>query len=662
VLDQLDLIPFRSVDKRYDAPTSGFRWSIGKWVPFRCGVFCEFFDAVDLKRKMRNVGTDIDRTAPLELADFNLFIAPRSLEENELRTTRRFRAVRLLKTEHILVKMDRFFQIRNPIAGVKKLGNHRLKTATNEPRRPSTSNNIRNALNIGICEAALICGSLIVRMLYIGIDSGTQSTKSIVVDLESGGILATSQQNYELIPGLPDGHMEQNPAVWIDAVDKTIQDCLKQLGDRKNEIRAIGVSGQQHGLVVLNSSAKVIRPAKLWCDTSTSAQCKEIIDEFGGESALIKLIGNTMLPGWTAPKILWLKQNEPENFASVNSILLPHDYINFWLTGERRMEYGDASGTGLLDVRTRQWCEPIIDFIDEGLPQRLPPVGSSRQAVGLLRENLRTKWGLKSSPVVSAGGGDNMMGAIGTGNVRPGMVTASLGTSGTIYAYSLEPIVDPQGEMAAFCDSTDKWLPLVCTMNVTVATEQVRKIFGWDVKKLDASVAEASPGAGGIIFLPYLVGERTPNLPHGVGVYHGLTATNMTPANLARAAMEGATMGLAYGLSRLRSLGIKVSEIRLTGGGSKSRTWRQICADIFRTPVVCLATAEGAALGAAMHGAWVDHLVNNKPANLVQLLDKVVQLDESSRALPDSETAALYQEAFTRFKGLTQRLSSGGFL
>jgi len=499
-------------------------------------------------------------------------------------------------------------------------------------------------------------------MLYIGIDSGTQSTKSIVVDLQTGGILAASQQNYSLIPGLPDGYMEQDPAVWIEAVDKTIQDCLQQTGDRKDQIRAIGVSGQQHGLVVLNSSAKVIRPAKLWCDTSTSEQCKKIIDEFGGESALIKLIGNTMLPGWTAPKILWLKQHEPENFASVDSILLPHDYINFWLSGERRMEYGDASGTGLLDIRTRKWCEPIIDFIDERLPQKLPPVGSSRQAVGLLRENLRKKWGLKSSPIISAGGGDNMMGAIGTGNVRPGVVTASLGTSGTIYAYSTEPIVDPQGELAAFCDSTDNWLPLICTMNVTVATEQVRKMFGWDIKTLDASVAGVPPGAGRIIFLPYLVGERTPNLPNGVGVYHGLTPANMTPANFARAAMEGVTMGLAYGLNRFRSLGTKASEIRLTGGGSKSRAWRQICADLFRTPVVCLATAEGAALGAAMHGAWVDHLVNNKPANLVQLLDPVVRLDESSRAVPNPDTVALYQETFNRFKGLTQRLSSGGFL
>src|SRR5258708_3308922 len=335
-------------------------------------------------------------------------------------------------------------------------------------------------------------------MLYLGIDSGTQSTKSIVLDLESGKILATAQKTYDLVPGLPTGQMEQEPQDWINATEATIMECLQKVESRKAEVRAIGVSGQQHGLVVLNDANEVIRPAKLWCDTSTAKQCTEIIEEFGGDAALIKLMGNTMLPGWTAPKILWLKQNEPENYESVNSILLPHDYINFWLSGEKRMEYGDASGTGLLDIKTRKWCEPVIEFIDEALLEKLPPVGSSRQAVGLLRENLRAKWSLKSSPIISAGGGDNMMGGMGTGNVRPGVVTVSLGTSGTVYAYSSEPVVDPQGEVAAFCDSTDKWLPLVCTMNVTVATEQARKLFDWDLKQLDTAVAGAASGAGGI--------------------------------------------------------------------------------------------------------------------------------------------------------------------
>jgi xylulokinase len=499
-------------------------------------------------------------------------------------------------------------------------------------------------------------------MLYIGIDSGTQSTKSIVLDLESGEILATAQRTYDLIPGLPPGSMEQEPQVWIDATEETILECFEKIGDRKTDLRAIGVSGQQHGLVVLNDANEVIRPAKLWCDTSTTKQCDEIIEEFGGDAALIKLMGNTMLPGWTAPKILWLKENEPENYASLNSILLPHDYINFWLTGEKRMEYGDASGTGLLDVRARRWCEPVLEFIDPDLADKLPSLGSSRQAVGLLRENLREAWGLPSSPIVSAGGGDNMMGAIGTGNVGTGVVTASLGTSGTIYAFSAKPVVDPQGEVAAFCDSTDNWLPLICTMNVTVATEHVRKLFGWEIAKLNQAAASVAPSADGLIFLPYLNGERTPNLPKGVGVFHGLTPANYTPAHLARAAMEGATLGLAYGLNRYRQLGIKPGEIRLTGGGSRSAIWRQICADVFGVPVVCLATAEGAALGAALHSAWVDNLVNNKSNNLNDLVGRCVKLDESSRALPSGKSVAIYQDVFGRFKGLTQRLATGGFL
>ncbi|HYZ74103.1 MAG TPA: xylulokinase [Chthoniobacterales bacterium] len=499
-------------------------------------------------------------------------------------------------------------------------------------------------------------------MVYIGIDSGTQSTKSIVVDAESGEILASAQQKYDLIPNLPPGHMEQDPQEWIDATDATIQECIKKIGKRAEEIEAIGVSGQQHGLVVLNASNEVIRAAKLWCDTSTAEQCQEIIDEFGGDASLIKLLGNTMLPGWTAPKILWLKQREPENYESVSSILLPHDYINFWLTGEKRMEYGDASGTGLMDIRTRSWCEPIVEFIDPKLEEKLPSLGSSRQAVGLLRENLRQKWGLKKSPVVSAGGGDNMMGAVGTGNVKPGVVTASLGTSGTIYAFSTVPVIDSQGELAAFCDSTDNWLPLVCTMNVTVATEHVRQLFGWDIATFDKTVGSAPIGSGGILFLPYLNGERTPNLPNGTGVFHGLTASNFTPANMARSAMEGATLGLVYGLNRFRTLGMKTAEIRLTGGGSQSVAWRQICADAFRVPVVCLATAEGAALGAALHSAWVNSLVNNKSSNLQDLVARAVKIDEKSRAQPNKENADRYEELFGRFNGLTQRLATGGYL
>ena len=304
--------------------------------------------------------------------------------------------------------------------------------------------------------------------------------------------------------------------------------------------------------MALDKKNKPIRPAKLWCDTSTAEQCKQFEEEFGGPRGLIKLAGNAMLPGYTAPKILWLKQNEPKNYKALQTVLLPHDYINLYLTGERGMEFGDASGTGLLDVREKKWCEPLIDFIDPDLPRpcrRWPAPARLRPAA---RKSARGMGTSKGEVTVSAGGGDNMMGAIGTGNVQPGVVTVSLGTSGTVYAFAEKPVIDPQGEVAAFCDSTDRWLPLVCTMNVTVATEQVRKMFGWDrTRNWNPTCARRPPGAEGLLFLPYLNGERTPNLPNGSGVFHGLTTENMTPAHLARATMEGVTLGLAYGLRPL---------------------------------------------------------------------------------------------------------------
>ena len=500
-------------------------------------------------------------------------------------------------------------------------------------------------------------------MIALGIDSGTQSTKTIALDTESGKILASASQNYGFIEGLPPGHLEQDPQVWIDAVDHTVREVLRQLGKRKDDVQAIGVSGQQHGFVALDKKNKPLRPAKLWCDTSTVDQCKQFESEFGGSEGLIELAGNAILPGYTAPKILWLKQNEPKHFKALETILLPHDYINFHLTGERGMEYGDASGTGLLDVREKKWCDPLLEFIDPDLADVLPPIASSRRAFGLLRQNLRTDWGLtKTEVTVSAGGGDNMMGAIGTGNVIPGVVTVSLGTSGTVYAFSSEPVIDPQGEVAAFCDSTDRWLPLVCTMNVTVATEQVRKMFGWTLEQLENNITNAPAGAGGLVFLPYLNGERTPNLPGGSGVFHGFTKENMAPATFARAVMEGATLGLAYGLNRFRELGIQPTEIRLTGGGSQSPIWRQICADAFGVPVVCLESAEGAALGAAIQGAYACLIAHGQQATYRDLCAKIVKLDGSTRCEPDSANREVYTQTLTRQGDLTRRLHAAGYL
>jgi xylulokinase len=242
---------------------------------------------------------------------------------------------------------------------------------------------------------------------------------------------------------------------------------------------------------------------------------------------------------------------------------------------------------------------------------------------------LAAEWGLPSQVVVSSGGGDNMMAAIGTGNTKPGLVTASLGTSGTIFACSDQPVIDPKGEIAAFCDSADHWMPLLCTMNVTVATEAFRKLFGWDHARMDSEISSIPPGADGLLFLPYLQGERTPNLPHGCGVLHGMTPTNLTPAHMARAAMEGVTLGMAYGLRRMESLGLTPSEIRLTGGGSQSPIWRQILADVFGHPVVTMQSAEGAALGGAIQA-----LSQAARIPLGELADRCSPVQPSTRLEP----------------------------
>lgn len=499
-------------------------------------------------------------------------------------------------------------------------------------------------------------------MLFIGIDSGTQSTKTIVLDLESGRIVAHAAEKYGCLEGLPPGHLEQHPRTWITAVENTLAECIAGLGDDRKRIRGIGVSGQQHGLVALDARDEPVRPAKLWCDTSTAEECTILAGAFGGPEGLIREAGNAIPPGFTAPKILWLKRHEPDHFAATRSILLPHDYINFHLTGEKRMEYGDASGTGMLNVRTREWHQGILNAIDPAVAGMLPPLGSSLAVHGHLREELRRRWDLPEGIAVSAGGGDNMMGAIGTGNVRPGVVTVSLGTSGTLYACAGNPVIDPQGEVAAFCDSTDQWLPLVCTMNVTVLTEAVRGMFGWDIAKLEASLAGAPPGADGLLFLPYLNGERTPNLPSGSGVLHGIRTGNLTMSHLARAAVEGVTTGLAYGLTRFRGLGVSPMEIRLTGGGSRSHSWRQIVADVFGVPVVGLATAEGACLGAAIQAAHAALSGSGTPAPLEDLTARLVTLDESTRCLPDPDRHNRYREQLQRFMDLTRSLHNQGWL
>ncbi|SDS19389.1 xylulokinase [Opitutus sp. GAS368] len=478
--------------------------------------------------------------------------------------------------------------------------------------------------------------------IFLGIDSGTQSTKAIALDLDSGRVVAEARASHTLIAGLPAGHMEQHPAEWVAALDRVIREVAAKID--RTRVRGIGISGQQHGFVPLDAAGAVIRPAKLWNDTSTTQECALLTKKLGGPNAVIRAAGLPFLPGYTAPKILWLKRNEPANYRRLRHVLLPHDYLNFHLTGKYFMEHGDASGTALMDVRHRTWSKQVIRAIDKNLADWLPALSASGDRAGTLRPELANKYGLSADVVISAGGGDNMMSAIGTGNVVPGVVSASLGTSGTIFAFSKRPVVDPHGEIAAFCSSTGGWLPLLCTMNVTLVTEQFRALSGTDHVAMERAIAAVPAGADGLRLLPYLSGERTPNLPHGHGILDGVTTRNLERGHLLRAAMEGVTVGMNYGLLRLRKLGIKPREIRLTGGGAKSPVWRQIMADVFGVPVVSMVEDEGAALGGALQAAaCVD-----PAATLPTLCDRFVELNLQTRCAPNPRNTAVYAEIADR--------------
>jgi xylulokinase len=491
------------------------------------------------------------------------------------------------------------------------------------------------------------------RTLLLGIDSGTQSTKVLVVDAKDGKVLAAAAQEYELIPNLPPGAKEQHPHTWRDATASGIRRALRQAKAVASEVQAIGVSGQQHGFVALDKEGQVLRPAKLWCDTSTAPDCDELTQKLGGFKKTLRLLGNAILPGFTASKILWLKKNEPKKFERLATVLLPHDYLNFWLTGEKVMEYGDASGTALMDVRKRKWAKPVLEAIDPELSDKLPPLRASDLPAGSLQPATARQLDLNPGVLVSAGGGDNMMGAIGTGNTRPGVITASFGTSGTIYACAEKPVVDSLGEIAAFCDSTNRWLPLLCTMNVTVATEMVREDFGWSHEKFAAEAARVAAGSDGLLLLPYFEGERTPNVPAGTGVWFGINHKTFEAGHFARAAMEGVTLGMNYGLRRLAELGVKPAQIRATGGGARSKVWRQLMADIFNAEVVTLKVGEGAAYGAALQALWCWRRQQGDSVSISDITDQFVELNPAETAEPRADNATIYRE----LQGLQDELS-----
>ena len=483
--------------------------------------------------------------------------------------------------------------------------------------------------------------------LYVGLDVGTQSTKGVLLDSRKRGaeaIVARAAHPYPLIEGLEPGAAEQHPHTWRDAVI----DVLRQLlaGVDSGQLRGIGVSGQQHGLVVLDEQDEVVRPAKLWCDTTTVAEAEEITRA-----------GKYVVPtGFTLPKLLWMKRREPEQFARVRSVLLPHDYINFLLTGRKFMEAGDASGSGAFDPQTRKFDQQLLEWVDPRAPAMFPELVAADRPAARVSARGAQIFGLPEGLAVAPGGGDNMMSAIGSGATASGVTVVSLGTSGTAFAYSSRPVIDPEGLIAGFCDSTGAWMPLLCTMNVTGVTEEVRAAFGGMTNEQLTSLAQSVPaGCDGLTFLPYLQGERVPNLPHARGALLGVSPGLLRPGHLYRAAMEGATLSMVSGVERMKGLGLEVSSVRLVGGGSKNPLWRQMFADSLGVSVQRLLEPESAALGGALQACWVQRRGAGQQVAIAEVAAPFVQLAPEV-AEPNPAVAEVSRQALDSLLQGTRRL------
>ncbi|MEX2125873.1 MAG: xylulokinase [Woeseia sp.] len=489
----------------------------------------------------------------------------------------------------------------------------------------------------------------------LGLDLGTQSLKAVFYDYQTRKVVAAASSALAVFRD-DNGAAEQLADGWTAA----LVDCLNQIPvPVRDSVQAIGVSGQQHGFVAVDGKGQVLAPVKLWCDTSTQAETDAISLACGGRDRCIELAGNPVLTGYTAPKVLWLKVHRPELYRQLTHILLPHDYLNFALTGVPSMEFGDASGTGFLNVRTRHWSEELLQAIDpdRDLEACLPPLADAGQFIGETTARAASRYGLPAGVPVSTGGGDNMMGAIGTGNVAPGKLTMSLGSSGTLYAYSDSPVVDPKGNVAAFCSSTGGWLPLICTMNCTLGTELVCEALDISVENFDDVIGGVDPGSDGLVTLPFFNGERTPDLPNARGCLLGLHSRNFTRPHVLRSTVEGATYALRFGLDELAKLGMQSREIVLTGGGANSAVWRQVVADICRLPVTVLQQDEGASFGAALQALWALQRRSDSSSTIDDIVAKHLSRDESRCTSPNSEHLDVYSQGYAAYQRAVEQIA-----
>ncbi|WP_404350711.1 xylulokinase [Phycicoccus jejuensis] len=423
------------------------------------------------------------------------------------------------------------------------------------------------------------------RPLVAGVDTSTQSCKVAVCDAETGEVVRIGRGTH------PDA-TEVDPARWWQAWEEATS------GGLLDGVSALAVGGQQHGMVLLDDADEVVRPALLWNDTRSAGTARDLVDELGGAAAWAEAVGVVPLAAITAAKLRWVRDHEPDAMARAARVVLPHD----WLTGrilsaaggfeEWTTDAGDASGTGYFSAATREY-RPDLLRLAAGRDLAVPRVAGPAEVVGRTRDGM----------VVAPGTGDNMGAALGLG-LRRGDVVVSLGTSGTAFARHDRPTADARGFVQSFADAEDAFLPLVCTLNAARVLTSGASMLGVDLAGLDALALAAEPGAGGLTLLPFLDGERTPNLPEATGSLHGLTRTNATPENLARAVVEGMLLGLADAVDAVRDAGCPVERVLLIGGAAKSAAVQRIAPDLFGAPVAVPAPGEYVAVGAARQAAW----------------------------------------------------------
>ena len=483
--------------------------------------------------------------------------------------------------------------------------------------------------------------------MLIGLDIGTTGARAVAVDT-AGTVVAEAAADYPLASPRP-GWAEQEPEDWWRAARTVLGQVAARAG---GPIAGLGLTGQMHGAVFLDRDDAPIRPALLWNDQRTAAQCAAITAAVGA-ARLIAIAGNPALTGFQAPKILWLRDEEPEAYARVARVLLPKDFIRLRLTGEYATDASDAAGTLLLDVRRRDWSPDLLAAL--GIPAAwLPRVHEGPALAGRLRPEVAAQLGLPAGLPVAAGGGDNAAAAVGTGIVAEGLVSASLGTSGVVFAHTDHFRPDPSGRVHAFCHAVPGAYHLMAvTLAAGGALRWWRDTLGAaDYARLTADAATVAPGAEGLLFLPYLTGERTPHLdPEARGAFVGLTARH-TAAHLTRAVLEGVAFSLREGLDIIRDLGVPVAEVRATGGGARSDLWRQLLADIFDLPVRRVVAEEGPAYGAALlagvaAGVWRDVA---EAAARVRLRDDVT-IPDAARARAYGDYLPLYRALYPALRG-----------